>query len=106
MMEQTTWLFLGLLAILTSGAAVIGRRSAFVALAGSAAAVLLWGIWAVNAYSVVTITDSGETIRQSNPALGIIGLALAVLMLANLVRVVMQLADEDDPIGVLFGAPR
>jgi len=73
------WLFVGVIALLATGAAVSTRDNAKAIMAGIAGA-LAWGYWAFGALDLRVVRDS-TTYQYSQPELTILGVALALVPL-------------------------
>lgn len=96
-MTQGVWLALGFAGLLTAAGSIYGRFNdqPELQLAGVGLAAVIWPVWAINAFSVAIVTDSGTTVVQSNPALGYLGGILAILVILDLLFAVLSLADHD-----------
>lgn len=83
--EQTAWFAVGAVALAFSGVSLLGLRDNIVALfVADAAAVFLWVIWAIQAFAVEQVTETGTTIMHNYPSLGYLALAFAVVMVLDL----------------------
>jgi hypothetical protein len=98
-MIQTVWLVLGIAAMaVTAGVIAGGRRnelSSEAGLVGSAAAIAMWAIFAINALSVETVTDSGEIVTNEYRSLAVLGVAGAVIALVALIQAGLQQLDQE-----------
>lgn len=97
-MSQQAWLFLGLLAtVASSSIAVRSKQNWRLRVGGEGLAVILWLVWALNAFAVVQIDQSGTRHLLSNPALGYIGVLVGLALLGDLLAVILGLlGDEAD----------
>lgn len=85
MWEQTTWWLVGGVALAFTGISLLGLRENIVALyVADAVAVWLWVLWAIQAFAVEHITQSGVVIENNYPSLGYLALVFAVLMMLDL----------------------
>lgn len=86
-MYQLTLLFLGTMAfILTAGTitmgsvlAVRGRGSEVVDIGGGFMSLILWLVFAYGSMNVQIVTQSGDVVGQSHPALAVIALIFAAI---------------------------
>lgn len=83
--EQTTWFLVGAVALAFTAVSLLRLRGNIVALyVADASAVLLWIVWAIQAFAVEQVTMDGTTITHNYPSLGYLALAFAVLMTLDL----------------------
>lgn len=91
MWEQSTWWLVGAAAMVFSFVSILGRRRNVVALfVGSAAATVIWMLWAVNAFAVEVVTNSGTAVVYNYPALGYFGYLFAAIMALDLLMAIFQ----------------
>lgn len=80
-----TWWLVGAVALAFTAVSLLGLRDRIVALyVADAASVMLWVLWAVQAFAVELTTETGSTVVQQYPSLGYLGLAFAVVMVLDL----------------------
>lgn len=95
-MSQQAWLFLGLLAtVASSSIAVQSRDNWRLRVGGEGLAVLLWFAFALNAFAVVQIDQSGTRHLLSNPALGYIAVLIGLALLGDLLAVIFDLLGDE-----------
>lgn len=86
------FVFVGALAAITSFFAI--RRTVDPRIAGLLAAIL-WFVWGLASWRVVTITNAGEAIQHNWTALGWIGLAIAIIMILDWIMVIIDELDVE-----------
>lgn len=96
-MLESAWLFLGVLGILSLGAAVTTADDAVAIVAGTLGFVL-WGVWTYGSLDVEVVADT--TIhRFEMPTVSLVGLALAIvagyIALTGPVELVSRVYDTD-----------
>lgn len=77
-MLQATWLFIGVIAALATGIAVLTSDNG-VAIVAGALGFIAWGIWGFGAFDITIVTDSGGTETFTYPAVAILGFVLGVI---------------------------
>lgn len=100
--EQVT--FIGAFAVLVSVGTVVGgsilnyrgQGNDLVDMGGGLLGVFLWVLWSYGQMNVEKVTQSGEIVRDSNPALAIFGVALAGVMLVFFLWGTTVLVDVRD----------
>lgn len=98
MWEQSTWWLVGAAALSLSFVSVLGRRGNVIALfAGSAAAVIAWLLWAINAFAVEVVTNDGTAVVYNYPALGYLGYLFAAIMALDLLLAIFQALGIETP---------
>lgn len=76
-MLQSGWLFVGLIAILATAAAVLTTDDA-IAIVGGALGFISWGIWTFGSLDVEVVSE-GQTLTFTHPELALLGVALALI---------------------------
>lgn len=76
-MLESAWLFIGAVAILTTGAAVVTPDDG-VAIVAGAMGFVSWGVWTFGSLNVRVIGDS-VTYTFSMPSVTLLGIALALI---------------------------
>jgi len=98
-MEQTTWIVLGLVATVVTGAmlrfATAGGISPSLGVIGSAIAMVLWGRWGLAAYAGIAQTSECCTKFSYYEGLGLMGVTLAAIMLASTVKAALLTFEEE-----------
>jgi len=95
--EQTTWHLVGGAALLFTMLSFVGLRDAAASLViGDVVAVLLWVLWAINAFAVEQVTNTGATITHNYPSLGYLGLVFAIIMVLDLFLAVFELLAAEE----------
>jgi len=95
--EQTTWHLVGGAALLFTMLSIVGLRDAASSLViGDVVAVLLWVLWAINAFAVNQVTNTGTTITHNYPSLGYIGMVFAIIMVLDLFLAVFELLASEE----------
>jgi len=98
-MNQIVWLVLGVAAmVVTVGVIAGGRRqelSSEAGLVGSAAAIAMWAVFAINALNVETVTDSGAVVTNEYRSLAVLGVAGAVIALVALIQAGLQQLNQE-----------
>lgn len=94
-MLQNAWLFVGVLAILATGAAVLTDDDG-IAIASGSLGFVAWAIWSYGALNVV-VGETGET--WTMPELTMLGVALALIpgyiALTGPVEIISRARDTD-----------
>lgn len=97
-MNQTVFLTIGLLAFgITVGVVWGGRRqqlSSEAGIVGGVGAIALWGLFAINAYNVEVVTNTGEIVRYEYQMLAVLGLAGAIIALVAVIEGVFAQLNE------------
>lgn len=94
-MLLAAWLFLGALAVLTTGIALLTSDDSLAIITGILG-MLSWGLFAYNALEV-EVVDAGTTVTMTMPSVTIISLAFAVvptlIALTGPVEIVARVRD-------------
>lgn len=89
--EQTTWWLVGAAALAFTAMSLVGLRTSIVGLfVADASAIILWIIWAINAFAVKQVTNSGVEIIHNYPSLGYAGVAMAFVVGLDLAMTVLE----------------
>lgn len=91
-LTPTAFIFLGIVALSVSAGTVTRTVDARV---GGMLASILWFVWGVNAFRVVSYTNAGEPIVHHWDALAFVGMGLGVLFLLDWILVWFHEADVD-----------
>lgn len=96
----TTWWLAGGVAIALTGYSFLSLRENLIPLfIADAVAVLLWTLWAIQAFAVELTTETGNTLTQSYPSLGYLAFVLAMVMILDLFVAVFETMAQDAPEG-------
>jgi len=99
-MNQTVYLVLGLVAmVVTVGVLAGGRQqelSSEAGLVGSAAAIAMWAIFAINSFNVEVVTNTGEIVTTEYRSLAVLGVAGAAIALLVLIQAGLQQLDQEE----------
>lgn len=93
-MLQLTWLFVGVVALLTTVGALRSGYDTATRLIAGAFAMVLWAVWAFGAYSVEVVSH-GEQFVYGYPQLAYVGFAGAVIMFLFVIRLAFALLRDD-----------
>jgi hypothetical protein len=99
-MNQTLYLVLGVLAMLVTVGVVAGGRqqelSSEAGLVGSAAAIAMWAVFAINSFNVEVVTNTGEIVTTEYRSLAVLGVAGAAIALLVLIQAGLQQLDQEE----------
>lgn len=99
-MNQTVYLVLGVAALLVTVGTIAGGRqqalSSEAGLVGSAAAIAMWAIFAINSFAVEVVTDSGEFVTSEYRSLAVLGMAGAAISVVVLIQAALQQLDQEE----------
>lgn len=84
-MYQLTFLFLGVVAFLSSAATMQRGLDSLTRVTTGTFAMIAWAYWSISAFSVEVATLGGR-VSQSYPGLAAIGLSAAAIMLVSVLR--------------------
>jgi hypothetical protein len=77
-MLESAWLFIGLIATITTGVAV-GTTDDGVAIVAGIAGFMSWGFWTYGTLNVEIVTETGTVVSQSLPAVTYFGVMMALI---------------------------
>lgn len=99
-MIQTLWITIGLVALaMTTGVVWGGRRQQITSeagLVGGIAAVALWVVFALNAYNVEVVTNTGTVLTYEYKSLAVLGVAGALIALLAFIEAALAQLNEAD----------
>lgn len=86
-MLLAVWLFVGVVAILSTGVALATQTSVArtmgdadsIAIVSGIIGFIAWGYWSFGAIELEVVTDSGSTVTFNLPEIALLGVALAIL---------------------------
>lgn len=91
-MIESAWLFIGLIATLATGGAVLSSRET-VAMVLGAMGFVSWGIWTYGTFEIVVV-DGGVTYAFTEPAVSVFGILMAMLPLYIVLTGPIELAKN------------
>jgi len=77
-MLETTWLFVGVIAVLATIGAVLTNDDG-VAIVAGILGFIAWGVWTFGSLNVEVVTQTGDIVAFSNLAATMLGIALALI---------------------------
>lgn len=94
-MIQSIYIFLGLIALVTSGVAISQRFPIDITVGASAGAFILWTIWGMSSYKVEVVTNTGTVVDNQYLSLVLMGLVAGGTMLIFAIWHVMTMFGVD-----------